>query len=589
MKMFYKGILLIMTMLTLAGCKGEHSGFPTDPDVGNTAPQALSVEIHGDVNETLRPGMTLFLSGEYYDKEGDVAGSHLFRWLRNGIEVSGMDDYKYKLTSPDSDSVVSGCVTPIAKTGTIAGLEVCTEVVIAPEEPNIVLSDPPSAVVTINKDKLFLSGADIHSQYRFIPGLAGDTEGNSLFLWVLLSNNMPKVTTCPAGERVDCIETIPEDIVGSIIESCVLPVASRAGVVNPVPGMVNCDEAVAAGFSLGGSLNYRDNLVAQIDGFPAGSTYHWYVDIADNQGPINDTVTNEIASGNVSDFASGAITYNIGGIESVDVATYDSNGNGVIDDRDFNAAGNSISGMTHAGYMLGKDVKICVKNTGFAAPDDERCILASQADDVSGGIYYDSSDITKRGIAPATVVVNSLPVTAINLAADTTFSRPISNAEYELREALGYGADLPMPDRVETYVGMEWIRYTSAEPSSSPASKALKFCLNLSLGGSDNWNLPVSSDTHNTDSHSGSNGGNNAPTDSGRNLKGLADVMMYNMNQIGDNQVSPTWGWPLQQTYSSATAASRFNNQYDVNLATGAAQGFSSNTFPRFVSCVLSD
>lgn len=561
-------------LFALVGCNSEHSGFPTDPDGGNAAPQANNVALHGSI---YRPGFTVFLSGTYYDNENDLADEHRFRWLRNGTAISGATSYRYTLVNDDADQKISGCVTPKAKSGTRSGIEACAEVTVGNA---INLSDPPTATIQIDKSKLAFAGSSMTSQYDFTsPILAG--EGSSLFVWAYFVNNLPKIALCPSGELTDCTETVPENVVGYLIESCVLPIDNRN-----VPGLLVCDNVTGAGLSLYGKLEYRQNIYAKVDGFPNDATYHWIIDVSNKDGP----------AGNIdesTDIATGVTSYNIGSVNALasDPNYVDTNSNGIVDDHDWkDSVGHT---QLSAEYYIGKNIKFCAR-TSLASPDDERCLYAADAQNkdsslctdstscVTGGVYYNSSNLTSRGIEPTRVVTLSEPNTAIVLEGSVKFHRPISIAEYELRTTLGLG-NLPSPAAPLSQLGIDWVRYNNGPSSPSPGSSdALDYCLNLNSGNENRWYLPVASDSHNTDSHSGANGGNLAPNGAGQHLKGLADGLIHH-NSV--NAVSQTYGWPIDEPFATASQAN-LSNHYTVKLSTGAAQGYSTNSYDYLVSCV---
>ena len=569
--------LIWLCLFGLVGCNSEHSGFPTDPDGGNSAPQANDVMLHGNI---YRPGFTVFLSGTYYDQENDLADEHSFRWLRQGAVILGATSYRYTLVGDDANQKIVGCVTPKAQSGTRSGLEACAEITVGNA---IDLSNSPTATIQIDKSKLALAGSSMSSQYDFTSPISAG-EGNSLFVWVHFVNHLPKVILCPSGEMIDCNKTIPENIAGYPIESCVIPIDDRN-----VPGLPVCDNVTGAGLSLSGKLEYRQNVYAKVDGFPNDTTYHWIIDVSNKDGP----------AGNIdesTDIATGITSYNIGSVNALksDPNYVDTNSNGVVDDRDWqDSSGHS---QLSAEFYVGKNIKFCAR-TSLASPDDEHCLYAADVqskDDslctdsascITGGVYYDSNSLTSRGIEPTRVVELSEPNTAVVLEGPIKFHRPISIAEYELRETLGLG-DLPLPTVPLSQLGIDWVRYNNGSPSPNPGSSdALDYCLNFNSANESQWFLPVASDTHNTDSHSGANGGNLAPSGAGQHLAGLAEGLIHHNNI---DAVSQTYGWPIDVIFATASQA-KSGKHYTVKLSTGAAQGYSSDTYHYLVSCVANN
>lgn len=91
-------------------------GDPTPP--ANSAPVAQNVTVSG----TPVAGSVLTGSYTYFDADGDIEGGTAFRWLRNGIGISGATSQTYLLTANDSGSTIYFEVTPSAVTGEPTGV-----------------------------------------------------------------------------------------------------------------------------------------------------------------------------------------------------------------------------------------------------------------------------------------------------------------------------------------------------------------------------------------------------------------------------------------------------------------------------------
>ncbi|MGD8171717.1 hypothetical protein ACQEXU_08675 [Vibrio sp. TRT 21S02] len=582
MKLSY--VFPVIALGILQGCGNGDDGFPTDPAGGNHAPEAQNLEIHSALADLFIPGLPVILSGNYYDAEGDEGDTHLFTWLRNGNKISGADSYKYTLTKADANVTISACVTPRAKTGVREGQQACTEIEVVSE---IDLTDAPTAVVTIDDTTVPFVGEEIRSSYSYSSPVSAN-EGQSLFLWVELTDNFPTVQQCATGANQDCILPVPDALNGKVIESCVIPVDE-----NNLPGPLVCDKTLGGGIALTGELQYRKDLKADVFGLPSGSTFHWKMDLSNDDGPQGNLTYADQSTGAV-DGALFTTQFNVGSIEALKDEQYymDVNGNGIVDDHDWQYAGDLA--IPAAREYIGKDVQFCVDMPAGYTPA-QKCQLASetQASDgtlcsdatacVVGGVYYDSQvGITARGVEPTRAVTIEEPHDVVEIAAPTTFHRPISMAEYEMRDVLALG-NLPEPDSTTMQTGIDWVMYRNGVPSNmAGSSKALDFCSNLTSADADNWSLPVTSDSFNTDSHAGSNGGNAAPTGLGQNLDTFADAVIS--GGASRDGVSFTWGWPVDNQYNSATAA-KSGTHRPVSLNTGAAQGYVSDSAVLMTTC----
>ncbi|MGL1900658.1 MAG: fibrobacter succinogenes major paralogous domain-containing protein [Fibrobacterales bacterium] len=89
--------------------------------VTETAPEAHNVCIIGNRAE----GEVLQGTYDYYDLENDIEGASLFKWYRDGLEISGAVDTLYTLVHDDMGTILTFSVTPIAQDGNVlVGIEV---------------------------------------------------------------------------------------------------------------------------------------------------------------------------------------------------------------------------------------------------------------------------------------------------------------------------------------------------------------------------------------------------------------------------------------------------------------------------------
>ncbi|PCJ55377.1 MAG: hypothetical protein COA79_20855 [Planctomycetota bacterium] len=113
---------------------GELTGHPTASDsvkIGDTInkpPTASGISIVDDNGGNIEVGDNLTGSYTYSDIENDLEGTTLFRWLSDGIAISGATSSTYLLVSADSGKDITFEVTPIGLTGGLAGSSVISSV-----------------------------------------------------------------------------------------------------------------------------------------------------------------------------------------------------------------------------------------------------------------------------------------------------------------------------------------------------------------------------------------------------------------------------------------------------------------------------
>jgi len=143
---------VILCCLLLAGCGGGSGSVgmtsaaptvpvspisaPTLPPVpSNSAPIASAIHVNG----TVTAGSVLTGLYTYADIDGDVEGISTFRWLRDGVPITGATSSMYTLTladikatvgvAPTVGTSISFEVTPIAATGALKGTPVSYAVI----------------------------------------------------------------------------------------------------------------------------------------------------------------------------------------------------------------------------------------------------------------------------------------------------------------------------------------------------------------------------------------------------------------------------------------------------------------------------
>lgn len=125
--------------------------------VANAAPVASSVAVSG----TPQVGQLLTGSYAYSDANSDPEGTSTFVWKRGSTPIGGATAVQYTPVLADVGQTLAFCVTPVASTGTAAGVQAC--------------SAPTSAVAA-----------------AAVPGVCGTSAGQSLSV-------APTANLCSAG------------------------------------------------------------------------------------------------------------------------------------------------------------------------------------------------------------------------------------------------------------------------------------------------------------------------------------------------------------------------------------------------------
>ena len=507
-----------------------------------TAPEADNVLIDGEgfVGEDFTG------SYQFIDAEKDLEGASKLVWERDGAPISGANNSTYTAVDDDENTDLTFCVTPVAATGTpTEGAEVCSapltitkKTELAPAASDLVISVQSGSLAEAGE--VLVAGYD-YSHANNAP--EGDSVGN----WTVAGIAQPDCTTAQG-----CEYSLSQADIGKAISFAVTPKTA----LGTAGAAVSSADTTVMGIKLSGTLEYDQQLVAVVYGYDgdAVTAGHWMIDSANQNGP----------AGNLTPVSQGTgLDYIIGNRRTV----ANSNGNNVIDDFDWIAAG---SNPVHAGSFVGKDVEFCLDTVSYG----EKCAMAADFSEVTGGMFVTVADNVKRVIEPVrTLVVNS------DGGDGYTYHRPLTVTEATLKQTAGFGASIPDNSGVYTANGIEWAMFSPLTrdldvaqlyPNDNPGV-AVNVCRNLysDLG---KWYLPSTYKTNSTyDGNyfahaifSGLNDG--TPMDGKNNFKALASAYFK-----GDSdKLSPTLGWPVGSNNDSFPGTS-------LVIADGKAPGKTKN------------
>ncbi len=530
----------------------------------------------------------------YSDTDSDSEGTSTVTWKRDNTNIADETSATYTLQAVDKGTSITFCVTPVAKTGLPkSGTEVCATEVTGIAD---VVGDIPTVTlntVTSTQDLAHAKVADVLTAgYNYTASATGALDVSSV-TWkadgVALTS-----TTCTVGTACDL--TISELELGKALTYCVIPKAtdSDAGVEACSP------EITVFGFKITGALEFSKTLTAEVHGYQS-PTYSWKVDTLDTEGPTNDNSRSEKAT---------TATYTIGGTVlttltdiAADFEAVSGNNNGMIDDADWDQAiraGSVTTATENAANYIGKDVELCITTV----EQGDICLLASQQakTDVTGGVYYDQADASKRAIEPTREVT---------FRGTVVYHRPLTKAEVLLGADAGFGTDLPKAHYSQAVMGIEWASLkmdsrttadiTNGVVQTLDTTPGLGICLNLYDAGT-NWYLPASRNDSTYTADAFTTFGNVAPmADTGALLIKFATLfdkttfaakpgVMGSVNSVA----SPVFGWPV--TGATATpywSATKLTTDIDagnskvnsVKFYDNGASGNNSAGNGRFVSC----
>ena len=176
----------------LTACGGSD-----DDSAVNTAPTASSVSIGG----ALTVGQTLTGQYAYSDANGDAEAASTFRWLRDGVVISGATTNSLVVTAADVGKSLVFAVTPMAATGTLAGNE-------TQSSASAVLTNTAPTVTNVSIEGTPAVGQTLTGQYTYVD-LNNDGEGATTFSWlrngVVISgetNNTYVTTSADIGNQI---------------------------------------------------------------------------------------------------------------------------------------------------------------------------------------------------------------------------------------------------------------------------------------------------------------------------------------------------------------------------------------------------
>jgi len=98
----------------------------------NSYPVATTVTANG----TAYVGETLTGSYTFSDVDTDTEGTSTFKWYRDGVEIPGVTNITYTLTSTDDGKTIKFGVTPVASSGSTPGVEVQSAGTLISQQPS---------------------------------------------------------------------------------------------------------------------------------------------------------------------------------------------------------------------------------------------------------------------------------------------------------------------------------------------------------------------------------------------------------------------------------------------------------------------
>ncbi len=194
--------------------------------VANAAPVASSVAVSG----TPQVGQLLTGSYSYSDAESDPQGASTFVWKRGSTPIGGATAVQYTPVLADVGQTLAFCVTPVASTGTAAGVETCS----APTSAVAANAAPVASSVAVSGTPQV--GQLLTGSYSYSDA-ESDPQGASTFVW--------KRGSTPIGGATSVQYTPVLADVGQTLAFCVTPVAS-AGTAAGVQACSAPTSAVAA-------------------------------------------------------------------------------------------------------------------------------------------------------------------------------------------------------------------------------------------------------------------------------------------------------------------------------------------------------
>ena len=281
----------------------------------NTAPTASNVTISG----TAQVGQTLTGNYTYTDGEGDLEGSSVYRWLRNGVPISGATARTYLLVSADLGALIRFEVTPVAATGASPGtavrspaVEVAPPPAVSPSNsavaasPTSILQNTGSSTITVTvKDQNGnpMAGANVV--------LSATGEGNSI-TQPSAPTNSAGVATGTLSSTVTGIKTVSATANGTAITQTATVEVLPAPAVSATLSMVAADPASIPQWT--GSSTITVTVNDQYGNPMSG------VDVVLSATGDGNTLTQPTSATNASGVATGTLSSTVAGTKVVSAA-----------------------------------------------------------------------------------------------------------------------------------------------------------------------------------------------------------------------------------------------------------------------------
>ena len=240
---------------------------------GFSAPVSSSVSISGNAVE----GSTLTGTYTYSDAEGDLESGTTFRWLRDGVAISGETSLTYVIVSADSGAVLTFEVTPNAATGSPSQGAVVTSTGTSAVSG---FSAPVSSSVSISGNAV--EGATLTGTYTYSDA-EGDLESGTTFRWlrdgvaIISETSLTYVIVSADSGAVLTFEVTPNAATGSPSQGAVVTstgTSAVSGFSAPVSSSVSISGNAVEGATLTGTYTYSD---AEGD-LESGTTFRWLRD-----------------------------------------------------------------------------------------------------------------------------------------------------------------------------------------------------------------------------------------------------------------------------------------------------------------------
>ncbi len=510
-----------------------------------SAPVAENTAITGDAFV----GATLTGSYDYKDEDGDKEGASTIVWKREGTEIADATTNTYLAVGADENKDLTFCVTPVSATGNpTIGAEDCS----APLHITKKVEDAPVAAnvaANVQSGGTAEPGEVLVGSYEFQHAEA--SEGATVGVWKVAGVDQPQCDTAQA-----CEYPITQADIGVTISFCVTPYTALG-----TPGTKACSgDVTPRGIKLSGVLEYDKQVTAEVIGYDGYTKPRWMVDVSNQDGPGGDLSKTEQGTG---------LAYTIGTRASV---TADSNGNGVIDDYDWIDGGGST--YKDARDFVGKSLEFCIDT----AAAEEKCVSASDYAAVTGGLYFDAADKTKRAIEPIRQVTFG----------NFVYHRPLTAAEAALKADAGFGANIPDTSEKLNVNGIEWARFAQIVDGNNIA---LNSCRNLYADNGD-WHLPISqfsAGKYVPNFYAAD--GNTPPTGSADSMIKLTKGLITDKNDTAYG-ISPVYGWPIggeaKIPYGSASRLAASTQNYNVVrfYSNGSSANNYTETQAPLITCV---